>query len=78
MNGNDGGLELKEGLLLVFRTRRRQTWQQEEEEEEEEGLKQQGWISHDHCWGFVIASLEVNGWMNIKHNISSEKERDGK
>ena len=76
MNGKDGVLELKEGLLLVFRTRRRQTWQQEEEEEE--GLKQQAWISHDHCWGFVIASLKVNGWMNIKDNISSEKERDGK
>ena len=63
MNGNDGGLELKEGLLLVFRTRPRQTWKKEEEDED--GLKQQGWISHDHCWGFVIASLEVNGCMNI-------------
>ena len=75
MNGKDGGLELKEGLLLIFRTRPRQTWQQEDDED---GFEQEAWISHDRCWGFVIAPLEVNGWMDIKHNISSEKVRDGK
>ena len=56
---------MKEGLLLVFRTRQRSIWQQEEDDEEDEdGFEQKAWIGHDHDYCCVYNFFLASEWMD--------------